>query len=67
LGIDLVRVQSSYTGTVSRNGLYLSVKIDFQRQGGSIENRAAIAAIAQMALDFTAYFGGQATFQVFAN
>jgi hypothetical protein len=45
----------------------LAVKIDFQSKGGGIENGAAIAAIAQMALDFTAHFGGQAAFQIFAD
>ena len=47
--------------------LYFAVKIDFQGQGSRIEYGAAIVAIAQMALDFTAHFGSQAAFQIFAD
>jgi hypothetical protein len=53
--------------SVGRNGFDFSVKIDFQSERCGIEDCSAVAAIAQVALDFAPYFRGQPTFQVFAN
>ncbi|HET6142973.1 MAG TPA: hypothetical protein VFE02_05655 [Candidatus Acidoferrales bacterium] len=65
--IDLLRDLSSNAGTVSGNGFYFAVKIDFQSQGSRIEYGAAVAAVAQMTLNFAADFGGQAAFEIFAD
>jgi hypothetical protein len=52
---------------MDRNWLHFAVKIDFEGKGSSVENRAAITAIAQVALHFAGNFWCQATFQVFAD
>jgi hypothetical protein len=54
-------------GTLSGNGLYLSIKIHFQGQSCCIKNSAAIVAIAQVSLDFTSHFGSQPAFQIFTD
>jgi hypothetical protein len=54
-------------GISSVLSLDLPVKIDFQRQRGSIEHGDAILAGAKMALDFTGDFGCQTSFEIFAD
>jgi hypothetical protein len=53
--------------SVSGNGFNFPVKIDFQSERCGIEDRSAVMAIAQVALDFASHLGGQPAFQVFAN
>jgi hypothetical protein len=57
----------SDAGTDSVSRFHFAVKIHFQRQRGSIEDRAAILAIAKMALDFSSHFRREPTFQIFAD
>jgi len=55
------------SSAVSGGGFHFAVKINFQGEGGGIENRTAIRAAAQVPLDFTGNFRRQPTFQVFAD
>lgn len=48
-------------------GLYLTIKINFQGKGGSVEYSKAILAATQMALYFAGHLGCKASFQIFTN
>ena len=52
---------------IRRGRFHFAVKINFEGQGCSVKNGAAILAVAQVALDFARYFGRQPAFQVFAD
>jgi hypothetical protein len=48
-------------------GFNFTVKVDFEGKRCGIENRPAVLAITQMALDVARDFGCQPAFQVFAD
>jgi hypothetical protein len=66
-GVTKTAIDLGDLRAIHSNGFYFPVKIDFKRKGCGIENRSAVGAIAQVALDFASHFGGQPAFQVFAN
>jgi hypothetical protein len=52
---------------IGGDGFHFAVKIDFEGEGSSVKNRAAVAAVTDMPLDFACYFRRQPAFQVFAD
>jgi hypothetical protein len=47
---------------VSWGSFHFAVKIDLEGQGGGVKNRAAILAVAQVALDIASDFRSQTAF-----
>jgi hypothetical protein len=54
-------------GAIDGDRFHFAVEINFQGQGRSVKNRAAILAAAQVTLYFARDFGRQSAFQVFAD